>query len=81
MEGQAAAPDSTWPAGAQTRARPRDGGHARGRRFQAGTIRGLVSNGSGDVLKDLVVTLHGFDEMQSVITGTATLQADGSFIF
>ena len=26
----------------------------------------------GDVPKDLVVTLHGFDEMQSVITGTAT---------
>ena len=54
---------------------------ARGR-FQGRHDPRVGEHGSGgDVPKDLVVTLHGFDEMQSVITGTATLQADGSFIF
>jgi mono/diheme cytochrome c family protein len=47
-----------------------------------GTITGKVVNASGgQVPSDLNVTLHGFDQMQAVITQTATLQPDFSFSF
>ncbi|HEX7973421.1 MAG TPA: c-type cytochrome [Anaerolineales bacterium] len=47
-----------------------------------GTITGTVTNGSGGpVPTDLTVTLHGFDQMQTVITQTTTLQSGGKFSF
>jgi mono/diheme cytochrome c family protein len=49
---------------------------------QVGTIAGKVINGSGgQTPQGLEVTLHGFDSMQLVISGTTTLQPDGTFIF
>jgi len=50
--------------------------------IEAGTVTGNVTNGSGGELpEDLVVKLHGYDNMQAVITDTTTVQPDGSFIF
>jgi mono/diheme cytochrome c family protein len=47
-----------------------------------GMITGKVVNASGgQVPPDLTVTLHGFDQMQAVITQTATLQPDYTFSF
>ena len=47
-----------------------------------GTITGQVVNASGgQVPSDLTVTLHGFDQMQAVITQTTTLQPDNNFAF
>jgi mono/diheme cytochrome c family protein len=47
-----------------------------------GTITGQVVNASGgQVPPDLTVTLHGFDQMQPVITQTTTLQPDKTFAF
>lgn len=47
-----------------------------------GTITGVVVNASsGEVPIDQVVTLHGFDHMQTVITETTTIQSDGTFLF
>jgi len=48
----------------------------------AGTIKGQVVNASGGpVPPDLTVTLHGYDQMQPVITQTTTLQPDKTFAF
>jgi hypothetical protein len=47
-----------------------------------GNVTGQVTNASGgQVPEGLVVTLHGFDEMQSVLTDTTTLGPDGAYIF
>lgn len=47
-----------------------------------GKITGRVVNASdGSIPADLDLTLHGFDNMQIVITQTTTVQADGSFAF
>lgn len=47
-----------------------------------GSITGKVINGSGGVLPTgLNVTLHGFDDLQEVITQTTTIHSDGSFLF
>jgi len=47
-----------------------------------GTVSGAVVNASGgEVPDDLVLTLHGFDNMQMAITQTTTVKADGSFVF
>jgi len=47
-----------------------------------GTVTGKVNNASGGELpSDLEITLHGFDDMNMVITDTTTTQADGSFVF
>jgi mono/diheme cytochrome c family protein len=47
-----------------------------------GNVTGQVTNASGgEVPEGLVVTLHGFDEMQSVLTDTTTLGPDGAYIF
>lgn len=47
-----------------------------------GTVAGKVTSAAGIVLPtDMVVTLHGFDNMQIAITQTTTLQPDGSFTF
>ena len=49
---------------------------------ELGTVTGEVINTSGEeVPADLDLTLHGFDHMQSVISQTTTLQADGLFTF
>ena len=46
------------------------------------TIQGSVANGSGGVPPNSgVVTLQGFDGMQSVISQTTELQSDGSYRF
>lgn len=48
----------------------------------SGTITGTVTNDSGGSLpSDLIVTLHGIDGMQLVITQTTTVRSDGTFIF
>jgi mono/diheme cytochrome c family protein len=47
-----------------------------------GRVTGEVMNASGGELPvDLTLTLHGFDHMQSVISQTTTLDADGVFAF
>lgn len=47
-----------------------------------GTVTGKVVNGSGgQIPQDLLVTLHGFDDMQEVITQTTTTNLDGAFLF
>ena len=47
-----------------------------------GRITGEVVNASGGgVPEDLVLTLHGFDNMQMAITQTTTVNSDGSFVF
>lgn len=47
-----------------------------------GLITGQVINGSGGgPIENLEVTLHGFDNMQVVITGTVVTDAMGSFTF
>lgn len=47
-----------------------------------GRITGEVVNASGGgVPEDLVLTLHGFDNMQMAITQTTTVNSDGSFAF
>ena len=47
-----------------------------------GSIRGKVKNGSGGIVpENLQVTLHAFDNMETVITETTTLQEDGSYYF
>jgi cytochrome c553 len=47
-----------------------------------GSISGLVVNASGgDTPAGFTVNLHGFDNMQVVITGTTTTADDGSYIF
>ena len=47
-----------------------------------GTVSGAVVNASGgEVPDDLVLTLHGFDNMQMAITQTTTINTDGSFVF
>lgn len=49
---------------------------------ELGTITGKVMNGSGGVVPSgLTITLHGFDDIEQVITETTTTQADGSFVF
>lgn len=46
------------------------------------TITGTVINGSGgDLPGGLIVTLHAFDQMQLVMTDTATLDDSGVFAF
>jgi mono/diheme cytochrome c family protein len=48
----------------------------------AGVISGLVANASGGELPfGAEVMLHGFDDMQMVITKTSTLATDGTFTF
>jgi len=47
-----------------------------------GIISGIVTNGSGGVVPaGSVVTLHGFDEMQLVLTTTTQIQPDGNYSF
>jgi mono/diheme cytochrome c family protein len=47
-----------------------------------GKISGVVTNTTGgDIPAGAEVTLHGFDNMQSVITQTTTLAADGTYTF
>ncbi len=47
-----------------------------------GTISGQVTNGSsGQVPGDLTISLHGFDNMQLVITDTTTIKPDGTYEF
>lgn len=47
-----------------------------------GSITGKVTNGSGgSVPPDLVVTLHAFDDMDTVLTDTTKLQADNTYFF
>ncbi len=47
-----------------------------------GSITGKVTNGSGgSVPPDLVVTLHAFEDMQTVFTDTTKLQADNTYFF
>jgi mono/diheme cytochrome c family protein len=47
-----------------------------------GTITGSVTNASGgEVPPNMLLTLHGFDNMQMAITQTTTTKADGSFVF
>jgi len=47
-----------------------------------GSVTGRVFNGSGgDLPANLSVTLHGFDDIQAVLTSTTTIRSDGSFIF
>lgn len=47
-----------------------------------GTISGQVSNLSGgQVPLDLEITLHGFDDMQQVLTATTTVGPQGTFLF
>ncbi len=48
----------------------------------AGVITGQVINASGgEVPSDLVLMLHGFDNVQAVITSTTDIRPDGSFAF
>jgi len=48
----------------------------------AGTITGQVINASGgEIPSDLELMLHGFDNVQMVITSTTTIRPDGSFAF
>ncbi len=45
-------------------------------------VSGFVMNASGgDIPAGLEVMLHGFDQMQIVLTETTTLEEDGSFLF
>ena len=47
-----------------------------------GSITGIVTNGSGgDLPLGLTVMLHGFDNMQAVITQTTTVQSNSSYEF
>jgi mono/diheme cytochrome c family protein len=47
-----------------------------------GSITGQVTNASGgEIPTDLVLNLHGFDDVQVVITDTTAIQPDGSFLF
>lgn len=47
-----------------------------------GSVSGQVINLSGgEVPADLEITLHGFDEMQQVLTATTTVGPQGTFIF
>ena len=47
-----------------------------------GTVSGFVMNASGgEIPAGLDVSLHGFDQMQVVMTETTTLQEDGSYLF
>ncbi len=47
-----------------------------------GTVTGQVANGSGGKIPSgLEVSLHGFDNMQIVVTDTVKAQADGSYTF
>lgn len=48
-----------------------------------GIIRGQVvlATRGGTLPSDLSVTLHGFDQMQQVLTESAEVQPDGSFVF
>jgi hypothetical protein len=47
-----------------------------------GSISGQVINLSGgEVPSDLEITLHGFDEMQQVLTATTTVGSQGTFLF
>ncbi len=50
--------------------------------FKTGMISGDVTNGSGgEVQPGLEIVLHGFDDMQSVLTQTTQLREDGSYQF
>jgi len=50
--------------------------------FITGTITGQVINGTGGALtKGLAVTLHGFDNMQKVITETTSVNPSGVYTF
>ncbi len=47
-----------------------------------GVVSGRVTNGSGgNVPPNLVITLEGYDDFEQVITATATLQSDNTFVF
>jgi mono/diheme cytochrome c family protein len=47
-----------------------------------GSITGQVINASGgEIPTGLVLSLHGFDDVQVVITDTTAIQPDGSFVF
>lgn len=47
-----------------------------------GSVTGQVINASGgEIPSDLVLKLHGFDDVQAVITATTDIQPDGSFTF
>lgn len=49
---------------------------------ELGKVTGEVINeSSGEIPVDVTLTLHGFDHMQSVISQTTTLGADGVFFF
>lgn len=49
---------------------------------QMGTVTGQVVNASGGhVPEKLAITLHGFDNMQEMVTMTTTVQTDGNFNF
>jgi mono/diheme cytochrome c family protein len=49
---------------------------------QTGTVTGQVINASGGQVPDgLAITLHGFDNMQEMVTMTTTVQTDGEFNF
>lgn len=45
------------------------------------SVTGEVIYTSGDLPLDLVVTLHGYDDMSETYTQTTTLQQDSSFVF
>lgn len=47
-----------------------------------GTVKGIIIQMSGDDnLAGMIVTLHGFDNMQESIVVTTTVQDDGTYIF
>jgi mono/diheme cytochrome c family protein len=47
-----------------------------------GTVGGFVMNASGgDIPTGLEVMLHGFDQMQIMVTDTTRLEEDGSYLF
>ncbi len=47
-----------------------------------GVISGTVTNASGgDIPAGIEILLHGFDEMQMVLTETVNLEEDGNFVF
>jgi mono/diheme cytochrome c family protein len=49
---------------------------------ELGKVTGQVINvSSGEIPVDMTLTLHGFDHMQSVISQTTTLEAEGLFTF